>query len=300
MVYLFKIEEGSLMNLRKYSSFILIGLMVSLLLTFIMIVSVSYKKEEILETKINFSMPTLSAIVFADSDTINDIENVKADVVFEELSNDALIETCSVNQEDSYSDFELVVQDIENSVKESFDAAGNEYIDEIFEASKVQNVQYRGLNFIYDPTLVDIDNSNIESRFKVFAPNDDYNKVVKALSQMALGEAGGCGKTEIAATIWCVLNRFDGGYANSIFTVVAAPGQYHGYSPNKVIREDIYEITCDVIARWVAEKEGQENVGRVLPQGYYWFYGDGKHNHFRNQYRTSVRWDWSLPTPYLG
>ena len=76
--------------------------------------------------------------------------------------------------------------------------------------------------------------------------------------------------------------------------------QYHGYSPNNKIRQDIYEITCDVIARWVAEKEGKENVGRVLPQGYYWFYGDGKHNHFRNQYRTNVRWDWSLPTPYVG
>ena len=97
-----------------------------------------------------------------------------------------------------------------------------------------------------------------------------------------------------------MLNRFDGGYSNSIFTVVAAPDQYHGYSPNNKIRQDIYEITCDVIARWVAEKEGKENVGRVLPQGYYWFYGDGKHNHFRNQYRTNVRWDWSLPTPYVG
>ena len=290
------------MIFKKSSSFRVIGLVVMLSLSFILIASITVKKEEILETEINLAGSTLSAIVYADIDTINDIESVEADVVFEDFSPEKLIRMCSVDTEDtySYSDLELVVSNIENSVKESYDVVGNAYIEDIFEASKMQKVQYRGLNFIYDPTLVHIDTTNIESRFKVFAPYDDYNKVVKALSQMALGDAGGCGKTEIAATIWCVLHRYDAGYSNSIFTVVAAPGQYHGYNPNNKIRQDIYEITCDVIARWVAEKEGQEDVGRVLPLGYNWFYGDGKHNHFRNQYKTSVRWDWSLPTPYVG
>ena len=46
------------------------------------------------------------------------------------------------------------------------------------------------------------------------------------------------------------------------------------------------------------EKEGNENVGRVLPPHYNWFHGDGRHNHFRNAYKNGTRWDWSLPTPY--
>ena len=153
--------------------------------------------------------------------------------------------------------------------------------------------------FTYDPTVVPVNKENIEARFKVYAPNDDYNKVVKALAQMVFGEARGCADTEIAATIWCVLNRYDAGYANSIFKVVTAEGQFHGYSPNHKVYDDIYEITVDVIARWIAEKEGATNVGRILPADYLWFGGDGKHNHFRNAYKTSNRWDWSLPTPYI-
>lgn len=288
------------MKIKKHSSLSVVVLTFLLLVSFTSIATIMDKKDEILEMEVNYSFSGLPAIVYADSETINDIDIVEANVVFEDLSEKSLIQSRSIEIENSCSDLELVVSNIETSVKESFDAAGHEYIDDIFEASQIQKVEYRGLNFIYDPTLSDVDMTDIENRFKTYAPYDDYNKVVKALSQMALGEAGGCGKTEIAATIWCVLNRFDGGYSNSIFTVVAAPDQYHGYSPNNKIRQDIYEITCDVIARWVAEKEGKENVGRVLPQGYYWFYGDGKHNHFRNQYRTNVRWDWSLPTPYVG
>ncbi len=45
-------------------------------------------------------------------------------------------------------------------------------------------------------------------------------------------------------------------------------------------------------------KDGEADVGRVLPSDYLWFTGDGKRNHFRNAYRGGQIWDWSLPTPY--
>lgn len=160
-------------------------------------------------------------------------------------------------------------------------------------------VKMRGITFTYDKNLEEIDKENIVERFNVFAPNDDYDKTLRAMSKMALGEAGGCCPTEIAATVWNVLNRYDtGGYASSIFGVISAPNQYHGYVPSFGIRKDVYDICEDVIARWVLEKEGNENVGRILPSDYLWFAGDGLHNHFRNQYRGGNRWDWSLPTPY--
>lgn len=159
-------------------------------------------------------------------------------------------------------------------------------------------VEMRGITFTYDKNLEEIDKENIVEQFKVFAPNDDYDKILRAMSKMALGEAGGCCPTEIAATAWNVLNRYDAGYASSIFNVISAPGQYHGYVPSYGVRKDIYDICEDVIARWVLEKEGNENVGRILPSDYFWFAGDGLHNHFRNQYRGGDRWDWSLSTPY--
>ena len=131
-----------------------------------------------------------------------------------------------------------------------------------------------------------------------FANADEFNKTVEAMSKMGFGEAGGCSHTEIAATFWNVLNRYDAKYAKSIYGVVTAKGQYHGYKTYHPVRDDIYELCIDVIARWVAEKEGASEVGRILPSDYFWFYGDGRHNHYRNVYKSSAKWDWSLPTPY--
>lgn len=166
------------------------------------------------------------------------------------------------------------------------------------EKKPTQVVTHGRLTFTYDPNLEDINKDNLEARFKVFAPNDDFNKTVEAMSKMGFGEAGGCSHTEIAATFWNVLNRYDAKYAKSIYGVVTAKGQYHGYKTYHPVRDDIYELCIDVIARWVAEKEGASEVGRILPSDYFWFYGDGRHNHYRNVYKSSAKWDWSLPTPY--
>jgi len=43
------------------------------------------------------------------------------------------------------------------------------------------------------------------------------------------------------------------------------------------------------LTRWYAEREGQVEVGRVLPADYLWFSGDGERNHFRNAYRGGDR-----------
>lgn len=162
----------------------------------------------------------------------------------------------------------------------------------------VYDITLRNITFTYDESLAYVDMSNFDKLFKKYAPNDDPETTLKAFAKMVFGEAGGCSGPEQAAVAWTVMNRYDDNYAKSIFGVITASGQFHGYKAHHPVKDDIYDICKDVIMRWMLEKEGNTNVGRVLPPGYNWFWGDGKHNYFRSEYKSSERWDWSLPIPY--
>ena len=61
---------------------------------------------------------------------------------------------------------------------------------------------------------------------------------------------------------------------------------------------ELEELALDVIERWLDEKDGEAEVGRVLPREYLFFTGDGKHNHFRTEWDGGQVWDWSLQSPY--
>ena len=139
----------------------------------------------------------------------------------------------------------------------------------------------------------------VEPQYKIVINEEDAT----ALAQMAWGEARGCSDMEIAATMWCVLNRVDKS-GKSVVEVVTAPNQFHGYSSTHPVTDRIYNLAVDVLTRWQKEKQGAspEEVGRVLPKEYRWFYGDGKHNYFKDQYEYSKAtiWDWSYPNPYAG
>lgn len=125
-----------------------------------------------------------------------------------------------------------------------------------------------------------------------------------ALAKLTWGEARGVPdlkihgrvistRTQQAAVMWTVLNRFDEGYADSIIGVITANGQFHGYSEDHPIEEDLLELAYDVLDRWNAEKHG-DVVMRELPAGYLWFHGDGIWNHFRDAYKNGNEWDWSI------
>lgn len=121
---------------------------------------------------------------------------------------------------------------------------------------------------------------------------------VDVLAKMVWGEARGVpSDTEKAACVWCALNRVDHGYGD-IITVVTTPKQFVGYNEENPVDDGLITLCIDVLTRWYAEREGQVEVGRVLPEDYLWFSGDSKRNHFRNAYRGGDRWDWSLPSPY--
>lgn len=118
-------------------------------------------------------------------------------------------------------------------------------------------------------------------------------------ARLLWGEARGVkSKAEQAAVIWCVLNRLDAGYADSIEKVITARGQFTGYRKSNPVTGELYELAKDVLMRYYLEKAGFTDVGRTLPRDYLWFTGYKGRNRFRNRYRSTNYWDWSLPDPY--
>ena len=124
---------------------------------------------------------------------------------------------------------------------------------------------------------------------------------VELIGRTIWGEADGVkSKAERAAVAWCILNRVDS-RGQTIEEVVTAPEQFHGYRPADKWGEcpqRHLDLAADVLARWYAEKEGAQDVGRVLPPEYRFFVGDGERNHFSIKWQSTEYWDWSLPDPY--
>lgn len=152
----------------------------------------------------------------------------------------------------------------------------------------------------------------VEYAQEAYAPMLYTHADAQALAQMAWGECRGVGDLvtadgrtitgtcQKAATMWVALNRYDAGFEESIVDVVAAPYQFAGYNPEHPIDEELLDLAHDVLARWSAEQCGSTDVGRVIPADYLWFVGDGKHNHFSNDYRSGVYYTWRLFDVYKG
>lgn len=106
---------------------------------------------------------------------------------------------------------------------------------------------------------------------------------------------------EMAAVVWCILNRVDSkGYAcgETIEYVTTFPGQFQGYSESHPVTDHIEELVIDVFERWTAEKNGEKDVGRVLPKEYLYFWGDGRHNYFTTEFLGGETWEWEAENPY--
>lgn len=122
---------------------------------------------------------------------------------------------------------------------------------------------------------------------------------VEYIGRTIWGEAEGVkSEAERAAVAWCILNRVDA-YGQTIEEVVTAPKQFHGYRTDGTCPPMFLDLAADVLTRWNAEKNGVEDVGRVLPADYLYFIGDGERNHFSIEYQEDTDfWDWSLDNPY--
>lgn len=147
---------------------------------------------------------------------------------------------------------------------------------------------------------------HIEATYPELYTDEDIIVLTKMLYGEALGVPelnvnGKCVSTKCqqAAVIWTVLNRYDAGYSDSISKIVKAPKQFVGYRESNPVDEELLDLVKDVLDRWNDEKHGETDVGRVLPADYLWFRGDGKYNHFRNEYEGGIRWNWELTDVYL-
>ena len=84
--------------------------------------------------------------------------------------------------------------------------------------------------------------------------------------------------------MWCVLNRVDDSrFPDTIQGVLSQPSQFHGYSPDFPVWDELKEVALDVLTRWSLEKQGAD-VARELPDTYCWFTGFNGSNHFREEY----------------
>ena len=122
--------------------------------------------------------------------------------------------------------------------------------------------------------------------FTKFFPDQDYDKTVDVLSKVLRKEAGVVkSKTNRACVIWCILNRVDKKMRGDTIIKCATSDHQFCYRKRTTYSETISNIVKDVLYRWLREKNGEINVGRVLPPQYTFFYGNGKYNVFRNQYK---------------
>ena len=107
---------------------------------------------------------------------------------------------------------------------------------------------------------------------------------VVAIAKMLYGESRGCSIDNQQKAVWCVLNRVDDErYPDSIIEVLSQSGQFHGYSPNHPVWDELTAVAEDVLTRWSLEKQGVA-VNRELPKSYLYFTGTGKENIFREAY----------------
>lgn len=119
-----------------------------------------------------------------------------------------------------------------------------------------------------------------EPTYEMYYTHDD----VVAVAKMLYGESRGCSIDNQQKAVWCVLNRVDDErYPDSIIEVLSQSGQFHGYSPNHPVWDNLTAVAEDVLTRWSLEKQGVA-VNRELPKSFLYFTGTGRENIFREAY----------------
>ena len=115
------------------------------------------------------------------------------------------------------------------------------------------------------------------------------NELAELAGRAVWGEAGGIQDyAQRAAVIWCACNRADA-WDMDIGDVLTVD-QFHGLAIKGEVPAEHVELARDVLARWTLEAEGWQDVGRVLPNRFLYFEGDGRVNHFSTEYGGSEYW----------
>lgn len=129
--------------------------------------------------------------------------------------------------------------------------------------------------------------------------NEHYADAV-AMAGTMYAEARGLDKREQSMVCWCILNRLDSGrFGSTLNQVIWAKSQFaHSTRTVSDSGTDLVWLAQDVLTRYWKEKHGETNVGRTLPQGYCYYYGNSRHNLFRMQNSGKGSYQFGLPNPY--
>lgn len=128
---------------------------------------------------------------------------------------------------------------------------------------------------------------------------EQEEETIVLLAKMLWGEARGCSTTEQAACVWVALNRVsDPRWPDTLREVLLQPEQFRGLREDNPATEELMALAEDVLSRRARELAGEAAVGRVIPEDYFFWAGDGKRNHFRREYESKERWGWSMESPY--
>ena len=115
------------------------------------------------------------------------------------------------------------------------------------------------------------------------------NELAELAGRAVWGEAGGIQDyAQRAAVIWCACNRADA-WDMEIGDVLNVDA-FHGLAIRGTVPEQHIELARDVLARWTLESEGWVDVGRVLPERFLYFEGNGVINLFSTQYGGGEYW----------
>ena len=106
---------------------------------------------------------------------------------------------------------------------------------------------------------------------------------ITLVCQTVYGEARGCSKEEQQLVVWCICNRAD--YSGtSVEQVVTANRQFHGYDPENPVTEEIFENVTEVLEAWSRNEEALVYEPYATTTEYRYFYGDGRHNWYREEW----------------
>ena len=132
-------------------------------------------------------------------------------------------------------------------------------------------------------------------------PHVDINySEAEMLARLAWGEARGIKSyAEKAAIMWVPLNRMsDDRWPDDLYTVLTQKNQFY-YSDDFPVWDYLFRVACHVLEQYELEKLGYE-AERVIPSDYFYYSGDGAHNHFRKEYDSTSYWDWSYTDVYAS
>lgn len=130
---------------------------------------------------------------------------------------------------------------------------------------------------------------------------EQEEETIVLLAKMLWGEARGCSTTEQAACVWVALNRVsDPRWPDTLREVLLQPEQFRGLREDNPATEELMALAEDVLSRRARELAGETAVGRVIPEDYFFWAGDGNRNHFRKEYRDTATWSWEMEDPYVG